>query len=272
MQKVILPCLLTPLLAFASIELPLVENRGISVQGKTESLGYPDLTYNEWQTVAPYLLPDLHPAKASLDKVFAKGRPTKNTKALEKAGFHIISEGHWSSTIICTHPKVSGFFIKLFTDDQENIDDIRKLINRIKGANLARKIIEEKGWQHLFKAPRKWLYLIPPGEEDRWPAPKKVLLVAEDMNIFPKAENYRRWSSNSFMNPELLAAVFTLITEGGFNDSVYPFNLPFGRDGRIAILDTEKFNGWPIPYYKLTSYLSNEMQLLWMHFIEQGHP
>lgn len=212
-------------------------------------------TLNEWSQVAPYLLPETHPVKPVLDQIFSGERAICTQDTMKAAGFHIITEGHWSDTIIATHGGADGYFFKFFTEDQAHIDEVKRLLARIKGAILAQNIVDKHQWNKLFKVPRKWLYILPEDPDPAFGIPsKRVVLVAEDMRLLSKDASYAKWRNPNF-DKKLFKAVFQVLTEGGFSDSSYAFNLPFAKDGRIALIDNDKHNKRPIPFHTLFRYL-----------------
>lgn len=224
-----------------------------------------------WKNVFSYLLPAENPARPILDQIFSKSRVTENVKAMKAAGFDTKGPGHWSKTVFARHKKLKSYVVKMIGDDQ-NISEIEKFTNRIEGANTAREIIDRYGFHHLMKVPRKWLYALP-----QEPAPiqgsfrKNFILVEDDMKIYPSKKNFAMWKSDS-VTKELLDAVYILITEGGFNDSVQVFNIPFSEDGRIAIIDTELHHKWPVHYNTLSKFLDREMREYWQMLIDRGGP
>lgn len=230
------------------------------------------LSQDEWELISPYILPNIHPVKPVLDQIFSQDRPIRNLDALKKAGFKIITEGHWSDTIIATHNRAKGYFFKMFTEEQSHIYEIPRLMARIKGALVAQELVHKYKLHKRFKVPRKWLYLLSDDDHpDPYIPPKRMILVTEDMNLLPKKENYRRWASPK-LDVKLLESVFLILTEGGFSDSSYAFNLPFSKDGRIALIDNDKFNKRPIPFSKLLKYLSPNRQKRAEQLIEQAGP
>jgi hypothetical protein len=46
--------------------------------------------------------------------------------------------------------------------------------------------------------------------------------------------------------------------------------MPFCRDGRIAIIDTEYHHKWPVPFYKLTKYFPKDLQSYWNKITYKG--
>lgn len=216
------------------------------------------LSYDEWEIIAPFILPDTHPAKFALDQIFSEERPLCNQDTLKKAGFKFITR-HWSDTVVATHSKLDGYIIKMFTEDQTDVHETTRLLARIYGSQVAQDLVNKYGWNKRFKIPRKWLYLLPdnPSPDPNIPT-KRMVLIAEDMGLLTKKENYKKWSQS--LDKKLLEAVFQILKEGGFEDSCFAFNLPFARDGKIALIDNDKFNLHPIPFSKLLKYLHPKMQ------------
>lgn len=231
------------------------------------------LTSADWEQIAPYLIPETHPLYPALDEIFSGSeRAIRSQETMKEAGFHVITKGHWSDTVIALHPKAPGFFFKLYTDDQIHVNELHRLLGRIHGALFAEKIVDRHEWNHLFKVPRKWLYLVP---DDPNPQPgilsKRMVLVAEDMHILKRVDNYRKWKS-SRLKKKLLKAVFQLLTEGGFSDSAFAFNLPFAHDGRIAIIDNDVYDRRPVPFNKLIRYLHPKLQKYAQELIDEAGP
>lgn len=230
---------------------------------------YPELSYEQWQNIAPYLLPDTHPVKENLDRIFEYSNALGTRNTLIEAGF-TLHEGGFSKTTIARHKDLNGVFIKLYLDDQPEINELYKLMKRIKGAERAKISIVQHHWEHLFKVPRKWLYILPENASYSAYPHKKFVLVAEDMHLLPKKKNYDLWRYQT--SKSLLNKVYTILTEAGLSDSAYPFNMPYSKDGRIAFVDTEHYNVWPVVYDNLSKYLSSEMRSYWQELIENGLP
>lgn len=212
-----------------------------------------------WNTVSPYFLPENHPIKAQLDRIFSEHRAILNEASLKRAKFKNATPGRFSHTVVTTHSKLKGYFVKLFTDYQ-HIDEVRQLMKRINGARIIKDAIIKHGYQLLCKVPNKWIYPLPPEPS---PPPgtfrKNFILIAEDMDIYGKVKNYSRWRGKK-MTEEKVKAVYTLLQEEGLSDSVFAFNVPFTKDGRLAFIDTEHFHNWPVKFEKMMRYLSPSMQ------------
>lgn len=224
-----------------------------------------------WNSLLPFFLPESHPMKEALDKIFnVKERVTLNDKSLKKAGFKIVQKGEWSKMIVASHRYLDGYLVKLYTDDEPDTIDWAKCKDRVKGAKSAAVCISKNNWNHLFKVPQKWIYPLPadpspPHEMKR----KNFILIVEDMRLIPDDANVSRWASKE-ISKEQLKALYWLLKLEGLRDCVYPFNLPFSVDGRIALIDTEFHHEWPVPFSKLTKFLTGNAQKFWAELLESG--
>ncbi len=215
-----------------------------------------------WNTLTPYFLPKSHPLRHQLDAIFKKSRVTLNGKTFKKAGFSNSIPGKYSHLVVSKHKKIKGFIFKLYLDDQ-NINDWPSLKYRIDGALSVKRAIKQNGYEHLFKVPKKWLYPIPESSETAGPYKKHFLLIAEDANIVSEEHNRAIWASKEKISDEFLQAFFTLLQTEGLHDSIYPFNVPFSKDGKAAFIDTERHHVWPIYWNRLLPYLSKSRRAYW---------
>lgn len=223
-----------------------------------------------WHALSQYFLPPNHPIKEALDRIFSS-RVTLNGEALAQAGFYNPQPREFSRIIVSGHPDLQNYLIKVYTDDQPNIEWI-DFKNRIEGANYIQEAINRHGYSRYFQVPKKWLYPLPvhpspPPESFQ----KHFVLVVEDMNISPKKTNFKQWQGAT-LTPKLLDAVYVIIQDVGLDDSIYPFNLPFTKKGKLAFIDTARHHLWPIPFDKLTKYLSPKMQQYWRKLIANHGP
>ncbi|MFV0339981.1 MAG: hypothetical protein ACK5MA_05020 [Parachlamydiaceae bacterium] len=230
---------------------------------------YPNYTTDEWLQIAPYLLPNTHPVKPKLEKMFRKKRYISTIDTLKDGDFTVKGPGS-GRTLVAKHKKLPDVLIKIFPDD-EPIDELKQFMRRITGAQVAREIIAKYQLEWLFKVPRKWIYILPQEPKATGPYPKSLILIVEDMEILQKTDNYPKWKSSS-MTKKKLDAVYILLQEGGFNDLALAFNLPFCKDGLLAVVDTEDYHKWPIPFNRLNKYLSDSMIKYWEELIAKGGP
>lgn len=227
------------------------------------------VTEEVWDTLKPYFLPGNHPAKKGLDELFSSPkRVLQNENSLKKAGFKHTSPRKYSKLIVSTHPKIPGYYFKFFKDDQLNIDDGIKLFQRLSGALNVRDWIKENGYEDIIKVPTKWIYpipLFPPAEKGT--QQKYFILVAEDMDLLAQTSNLTEWKKDT-LPKRTIEAIFFLIKDLGLRDSTYPFNLPFAKDGKIAVIDTEHHHEWPIPFRLLGKYLSKQNRIYWSELLK----
>jgi hypothetical protein len=222
-----------------------------------------------WEALQPHFLPNDHPIKARLDSIFSK-RVNRNVLSLETAGFTTPKPGKYSNTVVSKHPKLKGYIVKLYTES-EPVNDGFELLLRIKGAQIARDLIARYGYESYFEVPEKWIYPLPASVEGKGPHRKSFVLIAEDMGLMHKSEN-QYWFKTDFISKEILDALYTIVQEGGLDDSILPFNIPITKNGKLAFIDTAVFHRWPIRFYMLTQYLSSSKQKYWKKLIKQNGP
>ncbi|WP_154017865.1 hypothetical protein [Candidatus Protochlamydia phocaeensis] len=234
----------------------------------------PHVTQSVWNKASAYFLPENHPIKPKLDRMFSATRVTKDPESFKKAGFKRYRPGRKSHIMASSHPELNHFFIKAFPDTDVMIKaDWQKLIGRIEGARAVKASIASHGYKSMFKVPNKWLYPLPehpsPPNNSRY-LRKNFILVAENMRILENKKNDKAYKHK--MTTQLLDAIYILINEVGLSDSVYAFNIPFCKDGKIAFIDTEDHHRWPIPWHKLGNYLSSDMQKHLERLVRNGGP
>ena len=226
---------------------------------------------NIWDQVEPFLIPDDHPVKEQLDEIFFKKRAIVSIKSMEKAGFENVVPQRFTHIIVTKHPEIPGYVFKVYLDAQRyyaNKPEYYFYIKRATGARKIQALLDEKDWNHQFKVPKKWIYVVPeePSPPDEL-VRKNFILVEEDMDIYDNSTNCKYWKSD-FVTKELIERFHYIVYELGLSDCAKPANAPFSRDGRIAFVDTQTYDSWPISYYKITPYLSKEIRSYWKKLIK----
>ena len=240
-----------------------------SILGWENWIKSPYVNESTWEMVEPYLLPENHPIREQLDRIFCvQTRVIASSDTLKEAGFPKPNPRPYSHAIISHHPLLKGYLVKMFSDSQPKVVDWEQWLRRIKGAISIQEFIIKYDYADFFKVPKKWIYPLPAE-----PSPsegsfrKNFICVVEDMEILEKAASYAKWKGD-YMTPEKLEAIFHVLKEEGLSDSVRAFNLPIAKDDKIAILDTEHHHKWPVRYAILAEYLSPEMQVYWQSLID----
>ncbi|MBA3815500.1 MAG: hypothetical protein H0X29_03080 [Parachlamydiaceae bacterium] len=211
-------------------------------------------------------LPNKHPVKQKLDKIFSESRASLNLANLTKAGFEKNKPRKVTKIIVTSHSLMPGFLFKLYLDTQCEIPECSELeffIRRIEGANIIRKIITEHRLDSYFCVPKKWIYKIPCQNLPPLDCiQRKYLLVVEDMDIYSKNENKIMWQSKRVTHA-LLDNLYLILWKSSLSDGAKISNIPFTSEGRIAFIDTQNY-GYPVVNYnRLTPYISKKNQLYW---------
>lgn len=236
-------------------------------------------THHIQKEIQPYLIPETHPAKKVLDEIMAQADAPVffDMPSMMAAGFDFAIPQRKTGIIVTRHPKLPNLVIKAYLDTQEYYEGKPEhyyWIKRVQGANLIRSAIKKHSFEHLLKTPNKWIYELPDMPYKAFPEKRKLyILIEDDMDILDDAESKARWSS-PHATKELIFALHTIITEFQFKDCAKPANCPFSNDGRVALVDTQSFYKKSVGYYKLTPYLTPEMQKYWQslpHIGVKGH-
>lgn len=229
----------------------------------------PFVSERDWERLVPYLLPNDHPIKPKLDRIFRSGkRVTLSSQTLDEADFDTPQRRPYSQVVVSKHPKLKGYVIKLYTEDTP-FNDAYELTRRAVGAEYVRNAVNRLGYQHLFKVPKKWLYPLP---LDPPPPPgyyrKNFVLVVEDMHIYAKEKNHFFWKSIA-VTPDVLQALYNVMQAEGLNDSMHVSNVPFTKDGKIAFVDTAIYHDWPVRLHILLRYIAPSMHGYWQDLMAQ---
>lgn len=215
-----------------------------------------------WDMMQPLFLPEKHPLKSKLDRIFKNGRPSANYEAMKKAGFKDQKVGPISLTTVAKHSGLKKHLVKLLTDDVF-YPEYGILKKRVEASKSVRKAITELGYESYFVVPQKWIYPLPANSISTDPVAiqKYFIILEEKMDILSNSMNHKFWKNR--IDKKLLTALCHLISLEGLFDSVLPRNIPFTKSGKIALIDLEHHLEWPIPFYKLDPYLNAEMGNFW---------
>lgn len=232
----------------------------------------PYVSTEVWETIRPYFLPENHPIRPKLDRLFTKTRVIQTPETFKKAGFKRFRPGRWSRVMASLNPDLPGYFIKAFADTELRIkNDWLKWLHRIQGAEAIRACINAHRYRSIMSVPHKWIYPLPlhpsPPNSSQY-LRKNFILIADDMRILEHSQNNKMYRKK--VTKELMDAIYTVYQEVGLYDSVYPFNVPFCKDGRLAFIDTEFHHRWPVPFHKLTSHFPAELQNYWQRLTHNG--
>ncbi len=230
------------------------------------------ITDHEWSKAKPYLLPENHPMKARMDRIFSKRRASQDAKSMRMAGFLIPEPRGLHRPVVTGHSILGGYLVKLFLDTQKGINDTSRLTRRVVGAESVKEAVQRLGYEQLFKVPKKWLYPLPDEPNPKTGVDrKKFVLLVQNMNILSSKTNRKQWKGPNIEH-SVLDAVYTLFEDQGLADSTFAFNIPFDHEGYIAVIDTEVHHVWPVPFEKFSKCLSPTNQNYWRMLIRIGGP
>ena len=224
---------------------------------------HPSIDLTVWDALQPYFLPTDHPVRSILDLIFKSDRVTLNREKFIAAGFDVNDPKASGNLIVGRHPLLPGYLIKAYLDTQIEWE-WENFFRRVTGARSIEQCIQKYGFQNYFEVPKKWIYPLPLN-----PSPpsngayyrKNFILLVEDKYILNQAENAKAFRNR--ITPQILNALYLVLTEEGLIDSVFRGNIPFNHFGRMCFIDTEHHHHGPIPYYNLDRYLSPEMRIYW---------
>ena len=183
----------------------------------------------------------------NLDKIFGKRAVLTNSKTFKKAGFVIIREKS-SGMMVASHPKLPGYLIKAFLSTSPKGRNDKWMVNRCRGAENVRNVIQEEALRHII-VPDKWIYYT--SEDDLYAG----ILVVTHMQTLSAEESAAAWKKASKREIKELYA----IVGKGFASIALPSNVAAIRGGKFACLDTEFPGQRKYKYSRLKEWLSPEM-------------
>lgn len=222
--------------------------------------------------MAPFVIPDTHPMKNQLNRIFLGRRPTLNERTFVEAGFITMHVQPRSYIRVAKHPLLPGYLLKVYLDSvttqKKNKPDYYWFVRRCEGAMRIRRSIRKHRFTH-FKVARKYIYPLPispfPGKGAAYQQ-KTVVLLVDNMRITSKQESREAWRTK--MTKAHLEELYVIIKESG-GDSYRPDNIAYTRDGFFAFIDTEYPHTKP-DFSKIRNYLSLEMARYWDVLCSRG--
>ena len=225
-----------------------------------------------WNEMAPYFLPDNSPEKETLDKIFGSRRVLSSINSMNQAGFRIVTDPD-DKIVVAKHPYLKGYLLKVYLDNKD-IPEWDCFRRRVKGSKVIQQAIDLHGYNHIMKVPKKWIYPLPAEPSPTKPGAfrKDFVLLVEEIDILSYHKN--RTAYKSKITPEILNAMYTMLTTYLLIDSVYSDNVPFCKDGRMAFVDTEYTGDTtrPVPLSAFGQYLSPGMLAIWEQLLVHGLP
>jgi hypothetical protein len=179
----------------------------------------------------------------ALAKLFQDPSMFDSREHWQKAGFFVMREGNKSDVMVASHPTITDYLFKKYNRSVDLKDQRRNYKTRIEGADAVRERIQKKGLPKLV-VPRKYLLPLPAAFERK--GRRAYVLVVERMELVKDAESKRLYGN---VSDETIRQLCTMVRKyPGLDSDVR--NLPFTTSGKIAFIDTERWQRYDMPTLK----------------------
>lgn len=175
-------------------------------------------------------MPLLDPASIDLRTLFRDEDMFDSRGSWSEAGFVVIERANDTKIMVARHPAVPGLLFKKYTNAVDEKDQARNYARRVEGAQRLRAFVSDRRLLHIV-VPRKWILELPRPFKAR-------VLVAEQLDLLDDGETKAAYLS---IDPEVLRDLCVVLFHFRGMDSIAK-NLPFTRDGRIGLIDTEHWD------------------------------
>jgi hypothetical protein len=197
---------------------------------------------NEQQTssLKKYLLPVNHPLQRKLAKLFHDPSMFNSPNKLEAEDFSVLARVH-RGLMVASHPTIKKHLFKKFINSVSQEEQIQNFIRRIEGARALRTFIKENQL-HYIVVPQKWLYQLPEQFSDPVTHAPTYILIVEKMDILSGGKDPTGAVAQKYfkIRKKVLKELCLVLYNFHGLDSVL-HNVPFTKDGKIAFIDTERW-------------------------------
>jgi hypothetical protein len=212
----------------------------------------------------PYLLPENHACHSRLKDIFRETKEELTEQTIKPLGFKTL-EKLGAHVIVAKHEQCPGYVFKFYRYDVYKEPDWEHWIQRIQGARLIKEGINKFNYKHIFKVPKKWLFKTESMQTIKGEQYPAYILVAEDMRPQNPSKNADCW--RQLTTQEDLDALHKMLKTYGLRDSARISNVPRCKCGKIAFIDTEYYQHWPVNYHPLLEFLSKKNTKYWIKIV-----
>jgi len=173
-----------------------------------------------------------------------------------KAGFSVDGEGVESNIMVASHPSAPGYLFKKYSKKVSLKDQNRNFRARIEGANKLRRFIATQGLSRIV-VPQKSLLTLPSRFKRK--GRDAYVLVVEKLDLLSGDESRKRYGKLDSEGLRQLCAAICRFR--GLDSGVR--NVPFTKDGRIAFIDTERWESkreGKVFLHRIRAYLDRDQQ------------
>lgn len=146
-----------------------------------------------------------------------------------------VADRRRNKIMVGSHASAPGYLFKKYSNARRQDEQLENYQARIEGARRLRALIDAHHLQRIV-VPRKWLYELP-SEFGRKQKPSHVLVV-DRLKLMDRDDVEPAYAD---IDPITLRELCVVVYHFNGLDSIAK-NVPFTMDGRIAFIDTEKWN------------------------------
>jgi len=161
--------------------------------------------------------------------------------AFEDAGFSVIRRKRDTTIMVGRYKGIDDFLFKKYNAHAKSLEDqLENYSTRVAGAQALRAFIEQHQLRHIT-VPRKWRYELPPefGKAHRKYVESSYVLIVERLDVLSETKNEKAYRD---IDKDVLKDLCTVLFRFRGLDSTAK-NMPFTKDGQIAFIDTEGWDG-----------------------------
>ena len=176
------------------------------------------------------------PTTFDLDKLFHSRGMFDTAKNWERSGFHIV-RAHETRMLVASHPSVPGILFKKYPTKAHKtpLEQRQNYERRIEGSRRIKTVITERRLGRVI-VPQKWLVQLP-SRFDSSEQPSYILAAERCKIVDPVRSRILYQNIDEATLREIIPVLFHF---GGGDSSAK--NVPFTKDGKLAFIDTDRWN------------------------------
>jgi len=183
----------------------------------------------------------------------------------QSAGFDVTGEGRASNIMVASHPSVPDYLFKRYSAKEVSLKkQLENYQRRIEGAGRLRQFTAQQ--LSRIAAPVKFLHALPQSSQKGAP---DYVLVVERMELLDSSDSKRLY--RAMPDEDLRQLCTVLFTFGGLDSGTR--NVSFTSTGRIAFIDTERWNEPRKDFlHNIRKYLSDDQRRFADAFFKRRRP
>lgn len=170
------------------------------------------------------------PTKLDLGKLFPDAKMFASRQAWRERGFDVVDRDGDEEIMVAWHASAPGLLFKKFTNKVKAANQLTNYQLRAEGAAELRKLVAAQKLERVV-VPQKWVRELPA-------VPGTYILIAERVDVLTRRETkkaYPRINAQTLRDLCVVVRAFRGLDSGARN-------MLLTRDGKIAFIDTERWN------------------------------